>query len=115
MQGAEGGGWLGGTDGGRVGGGHGKGSFKVTYSGNRPLDATERPFISCSYVAPPSPPRPPPYPPWPISAPLSACALGASYIVMSTAAPKSVDANSPIDMAVPCSYVEPNLEPLLAL
>ena len=81
----------------RVGGGHGKGSFKVTYSGNRPLDATERPFISCSYVAPPSPPRPPPYPPWPISAPLSACALGASYIVMSTAAPKSVDANSPIE------------------
>lgn len=39
------------------------------------------PFISCTYVAPPSPPRPPPQPPWPTAAPLQDCALGAAYIV----------------------------------
>ena len=43
--------------------------------------AKATPFISCSYLAPPSPPHPPPYPPWPTAAPLRDCGLGASHIL----------------------------------
>ena len=63
----------------------GKRTFKVVYEasseGNGVASKPATPYISCSFIAPPSPPRPPPYPPWPQMAPLSDCALGVVLFV----------------------------------
>ena len=71
--------------------GAGKGAFNIVYSGAK----VTAPFISCSYVAPPSPPHPPPYPPRPAPAPLRDCGLGATYILT-----KSFSKSYTVDVAL---------------